>query len=569
MDALPRSRPADEPMSVSSGGEVLVGVDIGTNSSKGVACRPDGTVLAEARAEHSVSLPRPGWVEHDADAVWWHDFCVIARQLMAALPPGSHVAAVSVSACGPCLLPVDRNGRPLRPGILYRVDTRASDQIKVLLDRYGSDDLLRLGGSKLTSQSVGPKIIWLRDNEPDVWSKTAHYLTATGYVVFRLTNEYVIDHHHSSYFGPFIDIRHGRWDLRYADGAVTEEQLPRIRWSNETVGTVTERAADECGLPEGTLVTAGSTDGLMEAVAAGLLGQGTLVINYASVMNLFVTTPRIAATRHLWLSEGLVPGEYVMAGGVATGGSLTSWFRKQFAREWPQETTSDVTLAHGALAAEAETSPPGSNGLLMLPYFNGEDTPFYDPDARGVIAGLSLGTTRGDVYRAIMESTALGIRHNLVEIRRSGVRIDRVRALGGGAITRLWPQIVSDMTGLKQEVPARTAGSAFSDAFLAGLATGLVAKDDLETNWIHIARLVEPDPTVGELYDRLYTMYGRFYKSTRTLVHELAAEAKRKVEDALSTPTQGSIATRRVSLTPSASPERFGSQARMTRKQEC
>lgn len=517
------SRP---PVKVARGRDILIGVDIGTNSSKGVACDVTGAVLATARAEHSVSVPHPGWLEHDADAVWWRDFCLITRQLMAALPSGSRVAAVSPSACGPCLLPLDRAGKPLRPGILYRVDSRASEQIKALVERYGQRAIRRLGASRLTSQSVGPKILWVRDNEPDVYARTAHYLTATGYVVFKLTGEYVVDHHNSSYFAPFVDIRHGRWDLRFADGAVTEDQLPDIRWSNEIVGTVSERASDESGLPVGTPVTAGSTDGLLEGVAAGVIERGTLMVNYASVMNLMAMTDRVAASEHVWLTEGLSPGDYILAGGLATGGSITSWFRKQFARELPQSTTDDVALAHEVLTAEAEEAPVGSHGLLMLPYFSGEDTPFYDPHARGVIAGLSLATTRGDMYRAILESTAFGIRHNLAEMRHAGVEVDRARAIGGGTHSRLWPQIVSDVTGLAQELPARTAGAAYGSAFLAGMAVGLVGKADFERDWIKIAGRIEPNLNTSDRYDGLYSAYRRLYTSSRRVVHELATDPR-------------------------------------------
>jgi xylulokinase len=512
-------------MTSPAGSDLLVGIDIGTHSSKGVLCRTDGTVVAEARAEHAVVVPRPGWMEHDADGVWWHDCCSLSRQLMAHLQHGSRVAAVSVSACGPCVVPVDRHGRPLRRGILYRVDSRASEQIKALDQKYGQRAMARLSGTRLTSQSVGPKIMWIRDREPEVFAQTAHFLTASGYVVFKLTGEYVVDHHLSSYFGPYVDLRHGRWDLRFSDGYLKAGQLPEIRWSPEVVGVVGPRASEESGLPQGTPVAAGSTDGLMESVAAGVLGSGTLVVNYASVMNLFAMTKRVAATDHLWPTEGLSAGEYVLAGGVATGGSITTWFRKQFAREWPQQSTEEIAFAHNALTAEAEASPAGANGLMLLPYFSGEDTPFYDPDARGVVAGLSLASTRGDVYRAILEGTAFGLRHNLAEFRKAGVQIERVRALGGGASTRLWPQIVSDVTGLAQEVPARTGGSAFGSAFLAGVAAGLLERDDLERDWIRVAARVEPDPRNVAAYDDLYDRFRRLYPATRRLVHELARGA--------------------------------------------
>ncbi|HKG25558.1 MAG TPA: FGGY family carbohydrate kinase, partial [Thermomicrobiales bacterium] len=183
-------------------GQLLLGIDIGTYSSKGVLCTPGGEVLDTATVEHGLSLPRPGWAEHDADGVWWSDFVQICRQLTGGRYTGEDVGAVAVSAIGSCMLPVDREGRPLRPGILYGIDTRAADEIDWLNQQFGEEALFALSGMALTSQAIGPKILWLRRHEPENFRRTHKILTASSYLIFRLTDQYVIDRHTGSYFNP-------------------------------------------------------------------------------------------------------------------------------------------------------------------------------------------------------------------------------------------------------------------------------------------------------------------------------------------------------------------------------
>jgi xylulokinase len=504
--------------------DVLMGIDIGTYSSKGVICRPDGSIIAEARVEHTLSMPQPGYAEHDADGVWWQDFTVLSKKLTATLPQRVQVAAIAVSACGPCLLPVDGSGQPLRPGILYGIDARASNQIAELEARCGAREILNLSGTRLTSQSVGPKILWLQQNEPHLFASTTHFLTATSYIIYKLTGELVVDHHHASYFAPFFDLRRGQWDLRFAEGLLTPSVLPEIRWSNEMVGTVTPRAAPETGLLAGTPVIAGTTDGLAEAISVGIIQPGMLMLMYGSTLGLMTPLERLRRAPNLWLSEGAFPGEYIVAGGLSTAGAITNWFRKEFARELPQESNVEIGEAYATLIYEAEQSSIGSKGLLMLPYFSGERSPFNDPQARGVIVGLSLTHSRGDLYRSILEATALGVRHNLEEMRRSGAVISRVHAVGGGTVSRLWPQIVSDATGLTQEIPERTIGASYGDAFLAGLSVGLVSKESLLRDWVKIIDRVEADPGITARYDDLYRLYRQLYRATRSVVHDLGRE---------------------------------------------
>ena len=502
--------------------DAVIGIDIGTYSSKGVLCWADGSIAAEAGVEHGISIPTAGQMEHDADEVWWRDVVRISRQLMQAAPANTRIAAVGVSAIGPCLLPVDERGRPLRPAILYGVDVRASDQAARLERDHGAG-IRRLSGASLTSQAVGPKMLWLQEQEPEVFARTARFLTSTGYVVYRLTGEYSIDHHNASYFAPFYDIRRTRWDLRYADDRIRMATLPGLRWTNEIVGRVTPDAAAATGIPAGTPVIGGTTDGAAEAIGAGVVEAGDLMVSYGSTSALVLVADQYRPIPGLWMTRGAKSDEFVLTTALATSGSITSWFREQFARELPQVTLADTGEAHAQLSREAEASPPGARGLLLLPYFSGERSPFSDPHARGVVAGLSLSHERGDLYRAVLEATAFGIRHNLEAMAGCGTTVRRVRAVGGGTASRLWLQIVSDVTGLVQEIPERLMGASYGDAFLAATAVGMVDGDTRGGHpWVLAVDRIEPDERNRDVYARRYELYRELFRSTRPIVHELA-----------------------------------------------
>lgn len=501
---------------------LLIGIDIGTYSSKGVLCRPDGSLVASAKRDHGLSVPRAGWAEQDADAVWWEGFGDVSRRLMAQVPAGDTVGGLAVSAIGPCVLPVDREGRPLRPGILYGIDTRATEQITALEGRYGREALVELSGMRLTSQAGGPKIAWIRENEPAIHEATFKYLTASSYLVHRLTGRFVIDRHTASHWNPLFDIRATEWDTRFAQGIVDQDRLPDLSWSDEIVGHIGDAAARETGLPAGTPVTAGTIDALAEAVSVGALEPGDLMLMYGTTAYLILMLDRPSTHPDLWVAAGIRSGQFAFEAGMSTTGAITTWFRDQFARELLQGKT-EPAAAYGLLAGEAEASPAGSKGLIVLPYFSGERTPIHDPDARGVFAGLSLAHTRGDLYRALLEGTGYGLRQVFESMTGSGAEVRRVIAVGGGASNRLWVQIVSDIARLEQEIPSRTIGAAYGDAFLAGIATGVVSSWDAIGDWVSLAETVAPDETCSRRYDGLYELYLSLYSDSMSVVHRLAA----------------------------------------------
>ena len=508
-------------------GELLLGIDIGTYSSKGVLCTPAGDVLETHVVDHGLSLPRPGWAEQDADAVWWNDLVRICRVMTGGRYSGEDIGAVAVSAIGPCLLPVDAEGRPLRPGILYGIDTRASDEIDWLNQHVGEQEMFDLGGMALTSQAIGPKILWLRNHEPEVHARTHKMLTASSYLTFRLTGEYVIDRHTGAHFNPLVDIHTLEWDARFAASIVDPAKLPELRWATEIAGTVTANAAGETGLNAGTPVTAGTVDAAAEALSVGVVEPGDLMIMYGTTMFFILVTDRPIPDPRVWATGFVVPGTYDVAGGMATTGALTRWFRDEFGMLEVAAEAGGGPNAYAALASIAGEIPAGADGLICLPYFAGERTPINDPEARGVFAGLTLSHTRAHLYRALLEGTAFGVRHNLETLREIGAKPRRIVAVGGGAGNRLWLRIVSDVAGVEQVVPVRTIGAAYGDAFLAGLASGIIPDlGALARDWVQVDEVLAPTPSETGRYDAYYQVYRSLYEHARGDLHALSRLAR-------------------------------------------
>ncbi len=494
----------------------FIGVDIGTFESKGVLVAADGRILARAVHPHKMIVPHPGWAEHRAEEDWWGDFAFITRKLLAdSGVAASDVKAVAASAIGPCMLPLDAEGRPLCNGVLYGVDTRAAAEIAELTDRIGADTLLKRCGNALTSQSVGPKILWLKKQRPELYARTRMVLSATPYLVYRLTGQYVMDHFTAAGFTPLYDAASNGWNPEFCEGIIDVAHLPRLLWTSEIAGTVTERAAAETGLAAGTPVLCGTIDAAAEAVSVGVTGAGDLMLMYGSTIFVILVTGRPVRDPRLWYAPWLFPGLEASQAGLATSGTLTRWFADQFAREI------DPATVMPDLAQEAATSPPGANGLVVLPYFSGERTPIHDTKAKGVIFGLDLTHTRADVYRAVLEGIGLAVRDIAETFEAVGERPCRVIAVGGGTNNAVWLKAVSDASGLTQIIRHVTTGASLGDAFLAAVATGHANLDDIE-QWNATARLQEPEPAVKTIYDRRFPIYKALYRQTKDLMAALS-----------------------------------------------
>ncbi|NLE97699.1 MAG: sugar kinase [Propionibacterium sp.] len=491
--------------------DIFLGVDIGTSSSKGVAVDGDGNLLATAVREHRVDRPAPGIVEMDG-SVWWDEFCSLSRELLEHAPGG--FAAVSVSGMGPCVQLTDADNHPTTPSALYGVDTRATAQIAALNAELGADAIYERSDSYLSNQSAGPKFRWFAAHRPEAYERSRRFHMPASLIVARLTGEYVLDRQSASQSTPLYDAASQEWARDWAEVVAPGIELPRLAWAGDQAGVVHAAGADAAGLREGTPVAVGTIDAWAEGLSVGAVEHGDLMLMYGTTMFFVGNTDHRVQHPSMWGTTGLREGQWNMAGGMATSGAITSWLRELFGN--PDFAT---------LVDEAAASRPGARGLLMLPYFEGERTPIQDPFARGTITGLTIGHTRGDLYRAALEATAYGVRHNIETYRDAGVPIDRIVAVGGGTQSALWPQIVSDATGLPQVITEKSVGAAYGDAFLAAR---LLDPSISIREWNPAREVVEP--RAHEAYAVGYGHYRELYEQTKDIQHALA-RAQRDSDD--------------------------------------
>lgn len=489
-----------------------LGIDIGTYESKGVLVDATGRIVAQASRPHKMLVPQPGWAEHRPREDWWDDFCAISRELIATsgVTP-TDIRAVATSAIGPCMLPVDAEGEALSNAVLYGVDTRASQEIEELDARIGADVILDKCGNALTSQAVGPKILWLKRNRPDVFEKAARIVTSTTYLVQKLTGEAVIDHYSAANFAPLYLADDLDWSTSLADDIVPVEMLPRLAWTTDIAGGITAAAAEATGLSAGTPVTTGTIDAGAEALSVGVLDAGDMLLMYGSTIFIIEITAARVRDARLWYAPWFFPGQHAAMSGLATSGTLSHWFRENFAKEL------DPANAVITLAAEAEASPPGAKGLVVLPYFSGERTPIHDPHAKGMIFGLDLTHTRGDIYRAVFEGIACGTNHVFETYAEAGAPPRAILAAGGGTKNRVWSQATSDVSGLTQIVREKTVGASYGDAFIAALAVGDAKPADIR-EWNPVATEITADPARRDLYARQYRTFRELYPRTKELM---------------------------------------------------
>ncbi|GAA1778987.1 FGGY-family carbohydrate kinase [Leucobacter iarius] len=491
---------------------LLMGIDVGTYETKGVLVDLDGAVRAEARVRHGISTPRPGWVEHDADEVWWADLVGVVRELLPRIGAEDELIGLGCSAIGPCVLPVDEELRPLRPAILYGVDTRATAEIAELEATLGREEIFRRSGNALTSQSAGPKMLWIERNEPEIAARTRWYLTSQSYLVARLTGRVAIDHATAGYFHPFYELVELRWNGDGLEHLVPGRKLPETAWSSEIAGAVTARAAAETGLPEGLPVVLGTTDSPAEAVGSSVLAPGDLMVQLGSTGYLIQVVDRPIVSEVLWSAPWVLPGRFVSAAGTSTAGTATRWIADQLGLD---RGDGDAAL-FGRLMDLARSAPAGAGGVLHLPHFSGERTPFHDPDARAAFTGISLATGRAELARAVAEGVGHSVALALAAlVAESGGR-PRIVAVGGGVRNEIITRTVVDASGLDL-ARAETLGASYGDAILAGIGVGAITEAEAAA-WPGFAEpVVHRDDADARTITRAHAEYVRTAEALRAV----------------------------------------------------
>ncbi len=471
----------------------LVGIDIGTLGSKGVVTDLKGNILAEDFREHGVIHPQPGWAEHNPDEDWWKDFVLISRRIIEKSGIDSKkIAAVGTSSLVSEMTPLDGDWRPIRNSILYS-DNRAVEEIEYVN---------KVLGTTLTSEEITPKILWMKKHEPGNYEKTRMVVNAVSYIVWKLTGRFTVGQGLAYGYGGVFDPVKGEWSEEACEKlGIPVDIFPPVYSPADIAGEVTTGAAMETGLAEGTPVIVGTGDGAMSSLGAGMVKEGDGMIYYGTA-GLFHVLDQDLEDRLTGVGEFRL-GEYGRAYMLTTGESLR-WFRDRFGFHETEAEKRIGLSAYHLLDEQAAKIPPGSNGVIILPYFMGQRSPEFNPSARAVIFGLSISHTRIHIYRALLEAFGYGVYHGLLTGRK---KPNRIVATGGGARSALWRQIVSDIIDIPQEYAAK-ADAPLGDAYFAGYGIGIF-KDfkTMKNDWIKVTAITQPRSDVHKKYLKLFEVY--------------------------------------------------------------
>lgn len=502
-----------------------LGIDIGTGESKGVLIDSDCNVVCSVACSHETRNPRPGWFEHDAEQVWWGDFCKLSHEIIArmGIEPSS-IGCVGFSALGCDCVSVDGEGRALAPAILYGVDARSQPQIEKILSAYGEERAREMMGHDPCSSDIAPKVMWFYDNMPEIATAAAKFLTASSYLCAKLTGRFCIDRYLAEDFLPLYNRETWEVDDEGCKGFCRPDQMAEVMSATDIAGAVTPQAAAETGLAAGTPVLVGTGDSGAEAISTGVAVPGDLMVQMGSSCYFIYISDRMVEDARLWPGTFIISGTYGICAGTNTAGTLTKWIRDEFYRDALADELSGGPNAFEVMAREASEVPPGADGLICLPYFAGERTPLNDPLARGVLFGLTVGHTRGHVARAALEGIAFTVAaHVDILEREHGLAIKRLMAVGGGTKNHVWLQAIADACGKEVRTARVTMGACFGDALMAALADGACADWDELVERVGAGGVVAPDPAVHALYRERRKVFDMLYQRNSDLMHELGA----------------------------------------------
>lgn len=490
--------------------QYILTIDVGTSSTKTSLWTEAGQVIAHATSAYELQRVQPLWAEIGGN-VWWQAVCETIRTILATsrVDPAS-IAGVGVDAVGWTLIPVNREGQPLHPAMIW-LDRRAEQETTWLKSLPIANNLVNLNANPLDAAYITPKLIWLKKNHPNIFNSAYKFLDATGFIVSRFSGKFSCDYT-QAYGYHFFDIRNQKWDGDAArEIGIPIEKMPELRGNTEIVGTVTEQAAAQTGLKSGILLITGCLDAAVGALGSGVIKPGQTNEQGGQAGGVGISVDQVIVEPRLIFSHHVIPGQYLLQAGTVGGGSL-GWFRDQFGH--PEVSAANLldTSPFELFSKQVGKSKPGANGLIFLPYMAGERTPLWSSIARGVFFGLSYRTSRADVLRAIMEGCAFAVYDNLQIAAEHGASAYEFLGSGGAVQSSIWCQIKADVYG-KPFIVARLAdgnegghglGLFALTAFGVGLChdIGACISDLLPTRQVY-----EPSATNHALYQELFAVY--------------------------------------------------------------
>ncbi len=482
----------------------FLGVDVSTTATKALLIDEGGALLAVASSPHSLQTPRPLWSEQDPDE-WWTAAMASIRAVMAKAGfKGEDIAAIGLTGQMHGLVLLDDAGNVLRPAILWN-DQRTQSQCDQIHRLIGKERFVRITGNVALTGFTAPKILWVKENEPEVYAKAKHILLPKDYVRYRLTGEYATDKADGAGTVLF-DIKARNWSPEILDVlGIDASWLPGTYEGPDVTGCIAEDAASATGLRIGTPVVAGGGDQAAQAVGVGAVQPGIVALSLGTSGVVFAATPSalIEAEGRLHAFCHAVPGMWHLMGVMLSAAGSLQWYRDRLVPE----------MSFDQLLQEAQTVPAGSEGLQFLPYLSGERTPHPDPLARGAFIGLTLRHGRGHMTRAVLEGVAFGLKDSFTLMQSAGLAaITQVRASGGGTKGQLWMKILASVLDAELVTVNAPEGAAFGAALLAGVGAG-AWRDTLGacSACLRINGSILPEPALADVYRKSYSLYRELY----------------------------------------------------------
>jgi xylulokinase len=499
----------------------LLGLDIGTTGCKALLFDSDGTLLAKASREYQIDFPHTHWAEQDLENVW-----LLAQQAIReaiAIAKVSEIAAIGLSVHGEAITPVDKNGTPLRPTILG-MDTRTDTQNAWLYEHFGGQTLFQRTGMPIHTINTLPKLLWIKENEPEIWHKAAKFLLVEDFLIQKMTGHAVVSQCLASRTQLF-NLKEEKWDPDILSVlGLDAERLSRVESSGMLVGSLLPELTVVFGLTRSPDVVTGGHDQACGALGVGSITPGIASVSTgtAEVVEVVLSAPIVSQPLfegNISVYNHVVPGLFLAMTLNHSGGLALRWFRDGFCEPQMLQSAQANTDAYDLMLAGVSTEP---SGLLVLPHFSGSGTPTFDTASKGAILGLTFSTTRADLAKAILEGLTYELRLNIDLLKTGGVQINVLRAIGGGAKSKLWLQLKADIIGIPVVTPKITEAAGFGAALLAGVGAGVFpSAAEAANRFLDLTDTYQPDMARHAAYTYQYELYRQVYPAVAPITHQL------------------------------------------------
>lgn len=502
----------------------LIGVDLGTSGTKTVLFAEDGTVAASCTIEYPLYQPQNGWAEQDP-LDWWNAVCGTTKAVIAkAGISASEIKGVGLSGQMHGLVMLDKSGNVLRKSIIW-CDQRTAKECEEITQKVGAENLIKITANPALTGFTASKIMWVKNNEPEIYEKCAHILLPKDFIRYKLTGEFATEVSDASGM-QLLDVPNRKWSDQVLDALqIDKSLLGKVYESLEITGKVTKAASDLTGLAEGTAVVGGAGDNAAAAVGTGTVQDGRAFTTIGTSGVVFAHTSKLSIDPkgrvHTFCCA--VPGAWHVMGVTQGAGLSLKWFRDNFCHEEMIAAAGMKKDPYFLMDKQAEEIPIGSDRLLYLPYLMGERTPHLDPNCRGVFFGLSAMHTRQHLLRAVMEGVTFSQRDSVEVLREMGVSINEMLACGGGGSSPLWRQMLADVYGCPVKTVVSKEGPALGVAILAGAGTGVYSS--VQDGCAAVIKTNPPQNPISQNsaeYEKFYNIYRALYPALKDNFSELA-----------------------------------------------